>query len=114
MVENVDYYVETNGDNHGKIVLPYAHYWPVRVLYPSNPIVIRYICGWISADLVPRTIKRAVKFTAENNYYHGDRDEILTPVIDDMLEPLRLWGNFNPDYRRSYNPNFMTVAGLSW
>ena len=110
MTEGVDYYVETNSDQHGRIVLPYAHIWPVTILYPSNPVVIRFICGWTTADLVPRTIKRAVKFVAENNYYHGDRDDILDPVIEDMLAPLRLYGNFNQDMRHGYNAQFMAVG----
>ena len=61
---------------------------------------------------MPRTIKRAVKFIAETNYYHGDRDDILDPVIDDMLFPLRLWGNFNPELRRSYNREYSYYGPL--
>jgi uncharacterized phiE125 gp8 family phage protein len=114
LVENTDYIVEKNGDMHGRLVLPYGHIWPSDVLYPSNPIAIRYVCGWATADLVPRTIKRAIKFIAESNYYHGDRDEILDPMIDDLLWPCRLWGDFNPVFRRSYNPTFATPGNPIW
>lgn len=41
-----DYLVETNGDQCGRIVLPYGVTWPSGTLYPSNPITIRFICGW--------------------------------------------------------------------
>jgi uncharacterized phiE125 gp8 family phage protein len=112
MTENTDYIVELNGDSHGRVVLPYAKIWPVDVLWPSNPVTIRFICGWTTADLVPRTIKRAVKFICETNYYHGDRDDILDPVIEDMLQPLRLWGDFNPVMRRAYNPLFSSGGPL--
>src|SRR5512139_2523227 len=32
-----DYLVETNGDQCGRIVLPYGDTWPTGTLYPSNP-----------------------------------------------------------------------------
>lgn len=55
-----DYLVETNGDQCGRIVLPYAGTWPSGTLYPSNPITIRYVCGWTSPLLVPAPIKAAI------------------------------------------------------
>ena len=89
-----DYLVETNGEEIGKIILPYGGTWPSGTLYPSNPIVIRFVSGWTTAALVPRNIKRAVKFAAEDAYYHGNRREVLQPVIMNLLASYRLWDEF--------------------
>lgn len=89
-----DYLVETNDNQCGRIVLPYGGTWPSGSLYQSNPIKIRFICGWTTAAGIPKNIKRAVKFGAENAYYHGDRSVILKPVIDSLLASWRLWEEF--------------------
>lgn len=59
-----DYLVETNGDQCGFIVLPYQGVWPQATLYPSNPISIRFVCGWTSASLIPSKIKKAIMMIA--------------------------------------------------
>ena len=89
-----DYLVETNGEQCGRIVLPYGGTWPSATLYPSNPIVIRFISGWTTTALIPSDIRRAVKFAAEDAYYHGDRRDTLRPVIDNLLATHRLWDEF--------------------
>jgi uncharacterized phiE125 gp8 family phage protein len=94
LVENTDYTVETNGEMIGRVVLPYGVSWPGVTLAPSNPIVIRFTCGWLSADAVPKSLKRAVKFVAEDLYYHGDRKEVLTRVINGLLVSYKLWEEF--------------------
>jgi len=94
MTVTTDYIVETNGEQCGRIVLPYGESWPSFTAYSSNPIVIRFVCGWTAASLVPKNIKRAVKFAAEDGYYHGDRHEVLSKVIDRLLYSHRLWDEF--------------------
>ena len=89
-----DYLVETNGEEIGKIVLPYDESWPSDTLYPSNPIKIRFVCGWTTAALIPKNIKRAVKFAAEDAYYHGNRHEVLEKVINNLLASYCLWDEF--------------------
>lgn len=89
-----DYLVETNGSQCGRVVLPFSGSWPSGDLYPVNPIKIRFVCGWTSAALVPKNIKRAIKFAAENTYYHGDRSGVLEPVMDSLLASWRLWEEF--------------------
>lgn len=89
-----DYLVETNGNQCGRVVLPFGVSWPSGDLYPTNPIKIRFICGWLTAAAVPKNIKRAVKFAAEDAYYHGDRSETLKPVIDNLLASWRLREEF--------------------
>lgn len=89
-----DYLVETNDNQCGSVVLPFGGSWPSGDLYPVNPIKVRFICGWTSSAAVPRNIKRAVKFAAEDFYYHGDRTDILLPVIESLLASWRLWEEF--------------------
>lgn len=89
-----DFLVEKNGEQCGRIVLPYSETWPSGTLYPSNPISIRFFCGWTTAALIPSDIRRAVKFAAEDAYYHGDRRDTLKPVIDNLLATHRLWDEF--------------------
>ena len=94
MVVDTEYIVETNGQNLGRIVLPYGETWPSFTAYTSNPIVIRFVCGWTSASLVPDDLKLATKFAAEDIYYHGDRHEILDRVIQSLTASYRLWDEF--------------------
>ena len=94
MTVTTQYIVETNGDQCGRIVLPYGVTWPSFTAYTSNPIVIRFVCGWTTAALVPKNIKRAVKFAAEDAYYHGDRHDTLGKVIDRLVYSHRLWDEF--------------------
>jgi uncharacterized phiE125 gp8 family phage protein len=94
MTAATEYLVETNGDQHGRIVLPYGETWPSGPFYPSNPITIRFTCGWTAAASIPKVIKRAVKLAAEDGYYHGDRSETLKPVIENLLWNHRLWWTF--------------------
>jgi uncharacterized phiE125 gp8 family phage protein len=94
LTENTDYLVETNSDGIGRIVLPYSESWPSGTLYPSNPIKIRFVCGWTAAVNLPKNIKRAVKFAAEDAYYRFDRHEALSIAIDSLLASYRLWDEF--------------------
>jgi len=89
-----DYLIEANGEGIGKIVLPYGGTWPTGSLYPSNPIKIRFTAGWTTAALVPKNIKRAVRFAAEDAYYHGNRHEVLQPAIMNLLSSYRLHDEF--------------------
>lgn len=94
MTQASDYYVEANGDQYGRIVLPYGESWPSFTAYPSNPITIRFVCGWTTAALLPKTLKRAVKFVAEQLYYHADRDEVLKSAVETLTANHRLWSSF--------------------
>jgi len=89
-----DYLVETNGERIGRVVLPYGETWPSGTLYPSNPITVRFVAGWTTAALVPKNIKRAVMFAAEDVFFHGDRHDVLKPIIDNLLATWRLWWEF--------------------
>jgi hypothetical protein len=102
MVEGVDYIVETNGDQCGRIVLPYATYWPFGILYPSNPITIRFTCGWTTAALIPYQIKVAMKMICAG-LYENREDMLLSPgrasdvenmTVPKFLASAKLWDEF--------------------
>jgi hypothetical protein len=91
--------VETNGEKYGKIVLPYGVPWPSGILYPSNPITIRFVCGWTTRELVPFQIKAAVKmFCADMYEMRGEpvlgQTVIENKTVDRLLSSCRLWGEF--------------------
>ena len=102
LTENTDYIVETNGDQCGKIVLPWGVVWPTGQLYPSNPITIRFVSGWTTAALVPYKIKVALKMIAADLYEHREkfieassRMIIAENVVPDkLLSSVRLWDSF--------------------
>lgn len=94
LTENTDYLVETNGEGIGRLVLPYGETWPSGTLYPSNPIKIRFVCGWLAAASIPEDIITAVLFCAERMWYHGDRDAALTRAIGSLLYTHRIWDEF--------------------
>lgn len=91
-----DYLVETNGDQCGRIVLPYAGAWPSATLYPTNPITIRFVCGWTTAALVPSKIRTAIKMICADLYeFRGEptTGTIVTPnkTVNRLLSSARLW-----------------------
>lgn len=76
MTVTTEYIVETNGDQCGRIVLPYGESWPSFTAYPSNPIVCRFVCGWTTAALVPSRIRTAVKMICAKMYQSPGDDVV--------------------------------------
>ncbi len=72
-----DYLVETNGEGIGRIVLPSGGSWPSGSLYPSNPIKIRFVCGWTTAASIPKKIIAALKLICSDLYENRD-GKVLT------------------------------------
>lgn len=94
-----DYLVETNGVGIGRIMLPYGVTWPSGTLYPSNPITIRFICGWTAAILVPLKIVSAIKMIAADLYEQRGEPVVGQTVVenkvsDRLLASSRLWDEF--------------------
>jgi uncharacterized phiE125 gp8 family phage protein len=78
-----DYLVETNGDQCGFIVLPYGGTWPTGTLYPSNPISIRFTCGYGDAvSNVPVTARQAIKARCVNLYANRGDDVIGVNTVN--------------------------------
>lgn len=96
-----DILIETNGDQCGRIVLGYGETWPSGTLFPSNPITIRFVCGWTTAALVPYKIKSAVKMICAKLYEGRGEDVVGTIVTESgdkivarLLASARLWDEF--------------------
>jgi len=68
LTAGTDYIVETNGEGIGRVVLPYGVSWPSGCLYPSNPIKVRFVCGWTAAASIPRKIKVALLMICKGLY----------------------------------------------
>jgi len=85
MTVTTDYIVETNGDQCGRIVLPYGASWPSFTAYPSNPIVCRFVCGWTTAALVPAKIRTAVKMIGAKMYMSRGDDFVGQDVREDTF-----------------------------
>ena len=83
MTVTTDYLVETDGAGIGRIVLPYGETWPSFTAYPSNPISVRYVCGWTTRALVPATVKSAIKMRCAKLYKSRGDDFVGQTVIED-------------------------------
>lgn len=95
-----DYLVETNGEGIGRVVLPYGVSWPSGTLYPSNPIKVRFVCGWATAAALPRKIRVALLMVCKNLYDNRDQQTLgnLTyqenPAVKALLASSRLFDEF--------------------
>jgi uncharacterized phiE125 gp8 family phage protein len=99
MTLTTDYLIETNDKGCGFIVLPYGESWPSFTAYPSNPIVIRFACGWTTAALVPYKIKAAILMICAK-LYEGRGEDILGQTVSEdktvqrLLASSRLFDEF--------------------
>jgi hypothetical protein len=82
MTVTTDYTVELNGTQCGFVVLPYGKSWPSVTLHPSNPIVIRFVCGYATQAAVPVSIKQAIKRQCVNLYANRGDDIIGVNSVD--------------------------------
>lgn len=94
-----DYLWETNGEQCGRVVLPYGETWPSGTLYPSNPITVRFVAGWTTAELVPYEIKSAIKLFAAKLYESRGEDTLGQTVhedktMDNLVRNYRIWDEF--------------------
>lgn len=99
MTVTTDYIVETNGEAVGRIVLPFGVTWPASPLYPSNPIVIRFVCGWTEAAKIPSKIRTGIKMILTDLWEHrGDAfiGQYMTEnkAAEKLLASSKLWDEF--------------------
>jgi uncharacterized phiE125 gp8 family phage protein len=100
MTSGTDYIWETNGEQCGRVVLPYDTDWPSFTAYPSNPIVIRFVCGWTTAALVPYKIKAACKLIAGDLYANRESQILsvnnyqINKTAQRLLFSTHLWDEF--------------------
>lgn len=94
-----DYLVEENGEGCGRIVLPYGEGWPSGSLYPSNPIKVRFVCGWTAAASVPERIRAAVKMILADLFANREAQATANTMrlfeenrtVQNLLASCRLW-----------------------
>ena len=99
LVVTDDYIMEFNGEQCGRLVLPYGESWPSFTPYPSNPVVIRFTCGWTTRALVPYRIKSAIKLLCADLYEMRGEPIIGQTVIENktvqrLLASCRLFDEF--------------------
>lgn len=95
MTAGTDYLVETNGDACGRIVLPYGESWPSFTAYPSNPIVVRFVCGWTAAASIPSRLRSACKLILTHLYENrGESKPDDLNFVDPTIYTYRLWEEF--------------------
>lgn len=101
LTEDDDYLVETNGEQCGRIVLPYGETWPSDTLYPSKPITIEFVCGWTAASSVPEKIRTAVLMFCLDLYENRESQSVgsaqiyfKNQTVRDYLASTRLWDEF--------------------
>lgn len=59
LTENIDYVVSTRGIL-GKICPPYGKIFPTTQLFPLDPVVINFTCGYGDSIKVPTRVKQAM------------------------------------------------------
>jgi uncharacterized phiE125 gp8 family phage protein len=92
LVNGTDYTVEINGIQCGFVVLPYNGSWPTGTLHPSQPISIRFVCGYATRAEVPKSIKQAIKRWCANNYMNRGDDVIGYNTVSEDKTYSRLCG----------------------
>jgi uncharacterized phiE125 gp8 family phage protein len=103
LTQTTDYTVELNGDQCGFAVLAYGKSWPSVSLHPSNPIAIRFVCGYGSTGAsVPVTARQAIKRRCINLYMNRGDDIIGQTVSSDKTYE-RLCNNIG----RLYDMDFL-------
>lgn len=89
MTPITDYTTENNGEQCGFAVLAYGKSWPSVTLRPSQPITIRFTCGYgATAASVPVPAKQAIKKWCVNNYMNRGDDMIGQAVTHDKTYDL--------------------------
>jgi len=100
MTANTDYLVETNGEGIGRIVLPYGVSWPSFTAWPSNPITIKFVCGWTTAALIPKKIIAAIKLIATDLFVNREGQVLSSfnyqenKTVNVLLSSSKLWNEF--------------------
>jgi uncharacterized phiE125 gp8 family phage protein len=90
-----NYFLDTKNEP-GKIVLAYNCSWPSTTLRSVNGICITFVSGYGVSELVPETVKAAIKLLVGHFYEHREAmtDKPLTEVplaVNSLLGMERIW-----------------------
>jgi uncharacterized phiE125 gp8 family phage protein len=77
----------------GRITLADGCTWPNETLYPSNPIVVEFICGYGLAVSVPAQIKHAMKMII-SELFENREITIIGTIFKEMETVNNLLSNF--------------------
>lgn len=85
LTENIDYIVSARGII-GRVCPPFGKIFPASALWPLDPIVINFTCGYgDTPDKVPRKVKQAMKMLIA--HWYGNRmviNELRSSVSDEI------------------------------
>ena len=87
-------YIVGTDYQHGRITLADGYTWPNESLYPSNPIVVEFICGYGLAVSVPPQIKHAMKMIMSELFENRE-----TSIIGVSFQEMDTVNNLLSDYR---------------
>ena len=92
MTVTTDYLVDTVSEP-GRIVLPYNGIWPLTELYPVNPIVIEYQCGYgLTPEDVPSEIRQAMLIMIADLY--DNREDLVEKAMSNLKTVDRLLSGY--------------------
>lgn len=95
LVPGTDYVVDTGG-LQGRIVLPYATFWPYTQRQ-ANAVAITFVAGYVDAAAVPEALKAAIKLMLANFYENREATisgTIIAEVplaVDALLAAYTVW-----------------------
>jgi uncharacterized phiE125 gp8 family phage protein len=83
-IDSGDYVVSTRG-MLGKVAPAYGKSWPSFTPCPLDPIVIRYVCGYGTADDVPEQVKQAM-YLLISHWYEQRIPISMTNTVSKEIE----------------------------
>lgn len=86
-----NYFVDTLGEP-GRVCLNWGIVWPSpsNGLRETNAIIVRYVCGYATPELVPDDLTAAVLLMVGALYQHRDATVEIPEYIDALIAPYRL------------------------
>ncbi len=77
LTPDVDYDVSNRGIL-GRVCPPFGKIFPLTILYPLDPVVIQFTCGYgDTADKVPNKVKQAIQLLVSHWYQNREAVSVL-------------------------------------
>lgn len=87
-IDAANYWVDLYSEP-ARLVPTSTYSWPMVQLGRPNAVVLTYVAGWASADLVPETIRGAILKLVD--HWYENRDAVDVPLaIRNLLWPHRI------------------------
>ena len=78
-----NYFVDTVGEP-GQVHLRGYKTWPVTVLRDYNAVCVTYVAGWTTAELVPETVKQAMRLLI--GHWYENREDTQSGMVNRAIE----------------------------